>query len=403
MRLIVVAPTFWSEDGTGTAVRELTRELVKLNVDLVSIIHADPNVSSVYEPAPERTPIFMGGGHHWFSNRPPFKFYLFSRRAAKQLKSMRRDYGDDCVIHSHTLFPSAFLGNNIEEKELAFVTTIHGTAEGEMERYGKEMPISPQELPYRLGFSMSHYLLGGFLKRSRGHFIALSPSNASELVRRGLPRSRVHIVPNGVDLNTFRPHDRDEARKRLKLPSERPITLTISAIDVRKGIHTLIRAAQIIINDQPDAYFVIVGKAARRNEWYLTYLQKLASKLRLDKHLKFTGYVPTGELPLYLSAADVFTLASYAEGAPLVIPQAMACGCVVIATQGAAAGYLPMNLVVESGNFSELAQRISFYLSHEKERRLAGDQLHNKATSELSWANVARKTLGLYRQVTNAR
>jgi teichuronic acid biosynthesis glycosyltransferase TuaC len=111
------------------------------------------------------------------------------------------------------------------------------------------------------------------------------------------------------------------------------------------------------------------------------------------------GFVPTEELPLYINAADMFTLTSYAEGAPLVIPQAMACRRIVIATQGAAAGYLPPNLVAQNGNSDEIAQKISFYLSNTKERRQNSKELYKKAKNELSWANIARKTFDLYRRI----
>jgi glycosyltransferase involved in cell wall biosynthesis len=56
------------------------------------------------------------------------------------------------------------------------------------------------------------------------------------------------------------------------------------------------------------------------------------------------------------------------------------------------------NLVVQDGSISELAEKISFYLPHEKEHRLMVDPLYHKAINELSWAAVARRTLDLYRR-----
>jgi len=177
------------------------------------------------------------------------------------------------------------------------------------------------------------------------------------------------------------------------------IVLTITKIEPRKGLHTLIKASRTVINDEPDAYFVIVGPNRGYYRWYVTYLRRLVDKLGLRKHFKFVGFVPKEELSLYLSAADIFALTSYAEGAPLVIPQSMACKCPVIATQSAAAGYLPPNLVVHNGNPEEIAQKISFYLSNRKERKLIGDELYQKAVNEFSWASIAKKTLELYTKI----
>ena len=400
LQLVVVAKAFWSDEGQANATREVTKELVKLGVELVAVVHADSYVNSLHEPIPDKTPISIDIKHNLITRAPPISRYLMSRRAAKVLNSIRKDFGRDCVIHSHNLCPSAFSGNGHEETKAIFVTTIHGTAEGEVERFKKEMPVHPRELLYRLAYISSVYTYGAFLRRSKGHFIALSPNNACKIMRQGLPKSRVHVIPNGVDLNIFKPYDRNEARKQLSLPTDKLIVLTINAIQPRKGLHTLIKAAHSVIRDVPEAYFVIVGRIPPNGSWYTTYLRKLLGKLGLNKHFKFTGFVPKEELPFYMSAANVFTLPSYAEGAPLVVPNAMACSRVVIATQSAAAGYLPPNLVVQNGNYDELAQRISFYLSSMKQCRLIGKELRQKALNELSWTKIAKKTLDLYREIS---
>jgi glycosyltransferase involved in cell wall biosynthesis len=386
------------EAGAGVAATDLTQELMKLGVDLVAVIRGDASarlhVNNAPDPVPTMSVEIKGN-----SLLKPFDKYILSRRAVESLKLLQKDYGDDCVIHSHSLFPSSFLGNVYKETNAIFVTTIHGTYEGERERFKKEIPVHPLELRYRLSSYTEGYVLRVLMRRCKGHVIALSPENASRFTRMGLPESRVHVIPNGVNLNFFKPYDCDEARKKLSLPTEKLIVLTTGYIEPRKGLHTLIKSAHTVINEEPDGYFVIVGHVRNNYRWYMAYLKKLLNKLGLNKHFKFVGFVPTEELPLYINAADMFALTSYAEGAPLVIPQAMACRRIVIATQGAAAGYLPPNLVVQNGNSDEIAQKISFYLSNTKERRLNSKKLYEKAKNELSWANIARKTLDLYRKI----
>jgi glycosyltransferase involved in cell wall biosynthesis len=398
LQLIVVTSDFWSEVGVGTAASELTKELTKLGVNLIAIIHSDTRAPMYVNNAdkPIRA-ISIETKNNLFLK--PLRISLLSRRAAESLKLLKNDYGNDCVIHSHSLFPSVFLGNAYKEMNAAFVTTIHGTYEGERERFEKEMPVRPQELRYRFASYITSYSSRTLFRRCKSHIIALSPDNARRFIGLGLPQSRVHVIPNGVNLNFFRPYDRDEARKKLNLPVEKLIVLTICYIEPRKGLHTLIKAAHRVIGEEPDAYFVIAGRARNVHRWYMTYLKQLISKLELNKHFKFVGFVPIEELPLYLNAADIFALASYAEGAPLVIPQAMACRRIVIATQGAAAGYLPPNLVAQNGNSDEIAKKISFYLSNAKERWLNSRELYKKAKDELSWASIAKKTFDLYRKI----
>jgi glycosyltransferase involved in cell wall biosynthesis len=276
---------------------------------------------------------------------------------------------------------------------------MHGTVEGEVRRFRREMPVHPRELLYRAAYVGSLYGSRVPMRRSKGHFIALSPSNAVEIVREGVPSSRVHIITNGVDPDVFKPRDPNETRRQLNLPADKQVVLTINEIQARKGIHILIRAAHKIVKELPETYFVIVGRIPSNALWYMSYLWNLLTKLDLHDHFKFTGFVPKAQLPLYINSADVFALSSYAEGAPLVIPEAMACGRLVVATEGAAAGYLPTNLVVKDGDYEGLAHRISYYLSNEKQRKQSAEALRQKAVRELSWRGIAERTLALYRDV----
>jgi len=395
MKLVVVAKAFWSDVGEANAAREVTAELVKLGVELITVIHADSHVKGRREPIPQKTlsPINV---EHGLLSRPPLNYYCLSARAAKILNLLRKDLGTDCVIHCHNLVPSAFSTCRCLETSAKFFTTVHGMADDEVRRYSKEIPVHPRELISRLGFVGLVYLYHFLLKRSKGQIIALSPRNACEIVRLGLQGSRVHVIPNGVDLGFFKPYDQTESRKRLGLPLDKSIVVTINEIQPRKGLHTLIKAARKITESVPDAHFVIVGKTSSNGLWYMAYLQKLLRKLDLCNHFKFTGFVPKGELPLYLNAANLFTLPSFAEGAPLVIPAAMACGRLTIATESAEAGYLPRNLVVENGNYDELGERIAYYLSDSKQCRLIGNELRQRALNEFSWTRIAKRTLDLY-------
>jgi len=399
LRLIVVTTHFWSEVGVGSAARELTKELVKLGVDLIAVIHGDSGekANCAHEFGLDKASITIDVKDNLFLR--PLRPYFLSKRALKSLKLLQKDYGEDCVIHSHHLYPSAFLEKSNKDGHSVFVTTVHGTLLGEIERFRKEMPTRPLELRYRLAVHSFGYVGRALLRRSKGHFIAVSPRTAYEIMRLGLPKPRVHVIPNGVNLDSFKPHSRNQARKKLGLPMEKPIVLTINYIEPRKGLHTLVKASRAVICEEPDAYFVIVGAIRKGYMWYVSYLNSLIRKLGLEKHFKFVGFVPEAELPLYLSAADMFVLTSYAEGAPLVIPQCMACKRPVVATQSAAAGYLPPNLVAHDGNVDEIAQKISFCLSNKKERKLIGKELYQKAVNEFSWANIARKTLELYQKV----
>lgn len=397
MQLLVIAKAFWSDEGQANATREVTKELVKLGVELLTVVHADSHAGYLGEPRTLISPISVDIKHNFLARVPPIVDYSLARRAARVLRSMQENIGPDCIVHDHGIHSSAYLDSEMKPKPF-FVNTIHGTEEGELERFKREMPVHPRELVYRIAYTSSNYVKKDLCKRSKGSFIALSRKNACEIVRRGVSQSRVHIIPNGVDLNVFRPCDGTEARKQLGLPTDRPIVLTVSEIEPRKGLHTLIKAARDIAKEVPEAYFIIVGRIPSNRLWYMSCLWKLLREFHLSEHFRFAGFVPKKQLLLYLNAADVFTLPSFSEGAPLVIPEAMACSLITVATRSAEAGYLPSNLIVEDGDYKGLAQKISFYLLNAKERRLNGEELRKKAVKELSWGKIAKDTLEVYQE-----
>jgi glycosyltransferase involved in cell wall biosynthesis len=395
MNLVVVTRAFWSDVGEANAAREVTKELVKLGVELITVIHADSRVKGRHEPIPRKI-LKSISVEQGILSRPPFYDYRVSARTAKMLKLLRKDLGTDYVIHCHNLVPSAFSDYKSVEPNARLFTTVHGMYDDEVRRYWRELPVHPRELASRMGIVGPFYSDHFLLRRSKGQIIALSPRNASEIVRLGLEMSRVHVIPNGVDLSFFKPFDEIECRRWLGLPLDKALVVTINEIQPRKGLHTLVKAASSIIESVPDASFVIVGKVPSNSLWYMAYLQKLLRKLHLSEHFRFTGFVPKEELPFYLNAADLFALPSFAEGAPLVIPSAMACGRLIVATESAEAGYLPQNLVVENGNALDLGERIAYYLSDSKQRRLIGNELRQRALNELSWERIAKRTLDLY-------
>lgn len=398
--MLIVTRDFWSDVGAANAAREVARELVRLGVELVTIIHDDSVIITSNEPRPKIPPKAIHGSNTILMRLPHLANYILSKRAARILRSMQKDLRDDCIVHCHNLFPGAFLKNELEEKRATFVTTLHGTSKGEIKRFSKEKPVHPRELLYRMAtYSTNLDFVRPFLKRNKSHFIALSAFDASEIMRQNLPASRIHVIPNGVDLEFFTPYDSYEARKRLDLPADKSLVVTVCTIEPRKGLHVLVKAADAIVQDFPEACFVVVGSARPRDLWYMSYLEKLMSKYDLKDHFRFTGFVPKNDLPLYMSAADLFTLTSYAEGAPLVIPSAMACGCPIIATESAGAGYLPPRLTVGNGDHNELARKISFCLLNSKERMSIGKELRTKALNELSWAKIAKRTYDLYEKI----
>lgn len=141
------------------------------------------------------------------------------------------------------------------------------------------------------------------------------------LVGLGIPPEQVMVLRNGVDLERFRPLEREGLRARLGLT--RRTMLAVGHLIERKGYPLVIQAlAQL-----PEVDLLIVGEGEARQA-----LGQLAETLGVAPRIRWLGAVSQELLPEYYNAADLLVLASSREGWANVLLEAMACGTPVIAS-----------------------------------------------------------------------
>jgi len=146
------------------------------------------------------------------------------------------------------------------------------------------------------------------------------------------------VLPNGVDTRRYAPAaDRNAVRRRLGLPPDRLVVLSVGNLKPIKGHDVLLEAVARPGADAPRWCVVLVGEDHRSGE-----LQRYAARQMPGADVRFVG--PQDDpLPWY-QAADAFVLPSRWEGMSNALLEAMACGLPVVAT--AVGGNID---VVESG------------------------------------------------------
>ncbi len=142
--------------------------------------------------------------------------------------------------------------------------------------------------------------------------ICVSKRLQDEAIALGVPSERTLLAPNDVDLDRFRRHDRAEARERLGLPPDRCIVAFSGHFVERKG-PLRVAAAISRLDAHVGAIFLGRGHQAPTGEEVL-----------------YSGSVPNDEMPIWLSAADIFVLPTLAEGHCNAINEAMACGLPIV-------------------------------------------------------------------------
>jgi glycosyltransferase involved in cell wall biosynthesis len=131
-------------------------------------------------------------------------------------------------------------------------------------------------------------------------------------------RYRASLIPNGVDLERFRPGLPERAR--FGLPESGPLVLMVSALIASKNVGEGIAAVAQI----PGANLVVAGDGPMRNE-----LQKLAEELLPGRYRQLT--VPAADMPALYRSADAFMHLSIDESFGNVFVEAMASGLPVVA------------------------------------------------------------------------
>jgi sugar transferase (PEP-CTERM/EpsH1 system associated) len=149
--------------------------------------------------------------------------------------------------------------------------------------------------------------------------------NMNKYVR--IPFSKITTIVNGIDGSKYRPDIEKKAKKEeLGLDPQAPVIGTIGRLVKEKGIEYLIMALKTIVADYPGIRLMIVGQGILQQS-----LRELVNQNGLKDNVFFTG--SRLDTPQLYKVFDLFVLPSISEGLPMVLLEALASGCPIIATE----------------------------------------------------------------------
>lgn len=243
-------------------------------------------------------------------------------------ESLEHQIGFEC-IHFHQPFSAIGVVRSPMSRKPKKVYTCHSLS---FEEYTSRN-LEPKRVLGRLYYQLNIFARK-WIERKALHvsdsIVGLSQFTKDKLVGTyHLPPEKISIIPGGVELEKFYLAGNKTALKRkLKLPEDKVILLTVRNLVQRMGLENLIEALACIIEKGPDVFMVIGGEGPLRKE-----LEVRCEQTGLKKHVRFTGFIPEKLLPDYYSAADLFILPTKElEGFGLVTLEAMASGVPVLGT-----------------------------------------------------------------------
>ena len=212
--------------------------------------------------------------------------------------------------------------------------------------------------------SLTYSYLVSFYNRC--DFVTAPTATALALLKQHGLRPPSRSISNGIDLQRFHPKPRNEAlRRRLGLPSDRPLVVYIGRLSPEKRVNVLLDAmAQV----REPAQLVIGGLGPAAEE-----LEEQAAHLGLGRRVLLLGRVPDEDLVDVYGLADVFVMPSVAELQSVAALEALAVGVPVVAAHTGALPELVHDgedgLLFIPDDSSSLADRIATLVRDPQLRR----------------------------------
>ncbi len=326
MNLLHICDHFYPDRAGGSeiVIYETTRRLVKKG-HRVSVITLKSDDSLAAEEKIEGISVYR------YSIKDPSRAASSVPFSVKGLfKKVLNDGRPDVVHFHHT--PSAFgVNTGFVPAGVKRVYSYYGpiNEEFEVERRDKNSKLSLSDrVKSRLYLMAERYNL-----RKCDRIVALSRysiKQISDLHGRGMAEKAV-LIPGGIDTERFCYADakaRAGLRKKLGLPEDSVIVLTVRRLVKRMGIDMLISAFAASARSNKRLFLVIGGIGTEKDS-----LEALSVKLGISDRVSFRGFIPAEILVNYYQAADLFALPTRdLEGFGLVTLEAMSAGTPVIGT-----------------------------------------------------------------------
>ena len=139
------------------------------------------------------------------------------------------------------------------------------------------------------------------LMHHANHVVTISESMKKALIDRGIPKDKITIVPNAVDIQAFTPGRKSKKLTKKLGVGKMKILGYISNISLREGHDILIRAIPHILKQHQDVVLLIVGDGPEKEN-----LEKIVRDLGIERNVIFTGKVDHAEIQDYYRLIDLF-------------------------------------------------------------------------------------------------
>lgn len=199
-------------------------------------------------------------------------------------------------------------------------------------------------------------------------------------------KNKISLIPISIDTNRFFPQEKLEARKKFNFSSDEKILLFIGRLEYEKNVAFIIDCFKNIT--KYNGKLIIAGTGSLKD------ILKENSKTHSDK-IKFLGEIDNTQIPELINCADVMILASFFEGSPTVVKEALCCDVPVISTDVG-----DVKEVIESVNGGEIiGYNCNDFLTAIDKVFSKNRKKIDKASTLFNYNLMGEKTLTIYNKL----
>lgn len=218
---------------------------------------------------------------------------------------------------------------------------------------------------------------------------SVSRAIADELMARygRCSTGQIEVLGNGVDVNLFTPG----------VPNDNASILYTGRLSWSKGLIDLVKAAKLIVDQQPCTSFKLAGEGALKSE-----LIRMVGDMGLTDKFTFLGNLGLQQLIKCYQAATVFVLPSYYEGLPTSLLEAMSCGLSVVTTSVGSIPEIVQNnqngIIVPKGDPLAISEAVLNLLKNKQKRLEIGQAARKTVELHYDWNKLVDRLIRCYQE-----
>lgn len=387
--------------GLGTYTQNLARSLSEAGHRVLVV---SSSAAATVEERDGRVRVFRfeyrWRKHHFF---PKFRNALrYSRGVARQLRRIMRDRPIDIIQFPDLLGEGAHFAFRRRANDPPFVVRSAMRIPDLEGINRRAWPANPLE---RIDHRLAAWVEGIPLRRAAAHLVP-SAYSGLDLEQRMAAEVSPKIIPNGTDLDRFRPADKAAARRAAEIPEEATVFLYAGPLEFRKGVQLLPAAFRQVASEMPDAMLVIAGTdhlTAPGSGSMRRWLEIRFETEGIDERVLFLGTVSHERMPEIYAVADVLVAPTYRESFGNSILEASASGVPVITSDEGGQTEIVADgrtgFLIPRGDAQALAGAMCDAVSNRSALLQAGKEARREALARFDRKLMGRRTVSFYREV----